>query len=261
MSEKKKIILFIDDDKHLARIIRDFLIHEQFDVHTAASAEEGLDVLRTLEPDAVVLDINMPGMGGIGFLKRISNADGSLKHPVLVLTARAAMKDFFDTVAVDGFLPKPCSELDLIRKIRDIIADHDQRKLAEKERAEPPPVPVQRRVVLGEDDKVMSDLYVPMFKGCGFEVELACTGPEVLEKSVSSRPDAIVMKEMLPNMNGTLVARLIKTMPNTRHIPVIVHDESRTSKPAGDNAQFVSTYLFSSMPHDLIAAVRKVLTP
>jgi CheY-like chemotaxis protein len=258
---KKKIILFIDDDKHLTRIVRDFLIHEQFDVHTAASAEEGLEVLQTLEPDAVVLDISMPGMGGIGFLKRISNPDGTLKHPVLVLTARAVMKEFFDTVAVDGFLPKPCSELDLIRKIRDIITDHDRRKQAESDLAEPPPVPVQRRVLIGEDDPEMSSLYVPMFKGCGFEVELACTGPEVLEKSVATRPDAIVMKEMLPNMNGTLVARLIKTMPNTRHIPVIVHDESRTSKPGGDTGQAVNTYLFSSMPHDLIAAVRKALAP
>jgi len=256
---EKKIILFIDDDKHLTRIVRDFLIHEQFDVHTATSAEEGLGILQTLKPDTVVLDISMPGMGGIGFLKRISNPDGTLQHPVLVLTARAVMQEFFNTVAVDGFLPKPCSELDLIRHIRDIIAEQDRRKQEEAERSAPHPLPVQRRVVLGEDDTAMSNIYVAMFKGCGLDVELACTGPDVLEKSVASRPDAIVMKEMLPNMNGSVVARLIKIMPNTRHIPVVVHDESRTSKPGGDNGQSVNLYLFSSMPHDLIAAVRKVL--
>ena len=104
-----KTILFIDDDKHLTRIVSDFLKHEHFDVHTAASAEEGLRLLQTLKPDLIVLDISMPGIGGIGLLKRIANPDGSLHHPVLVLTARAVMKEFFDTVAVDGFLPKPCS--------------------------------------------------------------------------------------------------------------------------------------------------------
>lgn len=256
----KRIVLFIDDDKHLTRIIRDFLIHEQFEVHTAASAEEGLLTLKTLKPDVVILDISMPGMGGIGFLKRISKPDGSLKHPVLVLTARAVMKEFFDTVAVDGFLPKPCSELDLIRKIGDIITVRDrQNQVNSLPNVAPPSVPIPLRIVIGEDDDEMRLIYAKMFKEGGFDLELATTGPEVLEKAVATRPDAIVMKEMLPNMNGSVVARLIKTMPNTRHIPVIVHDTTRSPTVGGIKMPSVDVFLFSSMAHDLIAAVRNVL--
>jgi len=251
-------VLFIDDDNHLTRIVRDFLKHEQFNVHTAASAEEGLRLLQKLTPDIVVLDISMPGIGGIGFLKRISNPDGSLQHPVLVLTARAVMKEFFDTVAVDGFLPKPCSELDLIRKIREIIsAREDNRKAGEESAATG--VPTRKNVVVGEDDEDMRKIYAQTFKDCGFDIHLAATGPEVLEQAVAVHPDAIVMKELLPNMNGSVVARLIKTMPNTRRIPVIVHDNTRTTKPPAISIQDVDVFMFSSMAHDLIAAVRQTL--
>lgn len=255
----KKCVLIIDDDKHLTRIIRDFLMHEKFDVHTASSAEEGIQVLKTLTPDVIVLDISMPGMGGIGFLKRISNPDGSLRHPVLVLTARAVMQAFFETVAVDGFLPKPCSELELIRKINDIIDDHVHRKTSLTQALEPPPIPSQRRIVIGEDDNEMSSLYRTMFNGCGFDVELAVTGPEVLEKCVARRPDVIVMKEILPNMNGSTVAKLIKTMPNTRHIPVIIHDTSCAANTSTAKPSEVTALLFSSKVHDLVAAVQTVL--
>lgn len=250
-------ILFIDDDKHLARIVRDFLKHERFDVHTAASAEEGLHLLQTLTPDLIVLDISMPGIGGIGFLKRIANPDGSLQHPVLVLTARAVMKEFFDTVAVDGFLPKPCSETDLIRKIREIITARKSPRQSGEQKAAAGPS--KKCVVVGEDDEDMRLIYGKSFVDCGFDIHFATTGPEVLEQSVAVHPDAIVMKELMPNMNGSVVARLIKTMPHTRLIPVIVHDNTRTTKPPTISIQDVDVFMFSSMAHDLIAAVRQAL--
>lgn len=250
-------ILFIDDDKHLTRILRDFLKHERFDVHTAASAEEGLRLLHTLTPDLIVLDIGMPGIGGIGFIKRIANPDGTLQHPVLVLTARAVMKEFFDTVAVDGFLPKPCSELDLIRKIREIIAARESS--ATSSEAKVAAAPARKCVVVGEDDADMRKIYTRTFKDSGFDIHLTSTGPDVLEQAVALHPDAIVMKELLPNMNGSVVARLIKAMPHTRQIPVIVHDSTRTTKPPAISIQDVDVFMFSAMAQDLITAVRQAL--
>lgn len=253
-----KTILFIDDDKHLTRIVRDFLKHERFEVHTAASAEEGLRLLKTLKPDLVVLDISMPGIGGIGFLKRITNPDGSLQHPVLVLTARAVMKEFFDTVAVDGFLPKPCSELDLIRKIREII-DTRENSRQHIEITATTAGRQRKKIVVGEDDADMRTIYTKTFADCGFDIHFANTGPEVLEQAVAIHPDAIVMKELLPNMNGSVVARLVKTMPHTRLIPVIVHDNTRTTKPPAISIRDVDIFMFSSMAHDLVASVRQAL--
>lgn len=252
----KALILFIDDDKHLTRIMRDLLKHEGFDVRTAGSAEEGLRLLQGITPDLIVLDISMPGIGGIGLLKRIAKPDGSLKHPVLVLTARAVMKDFFDTVAVDGFLPKPCSEQEIMRKINEIIRNH-----AAVSTPAAPAAGKSRRitVVVGEDDADMRNIYEKAFTDAHLDIYFAHTGPQALEQAVETHPDAIVMKEVLPNMNGSVVARLVKAMPHTRKIPIIVHDDARTTKPSNVSNRDVDQFLFSSMAHDLVAAVQQTI--
>ncbi len=120
MSDKTHIQL-VDDDEHLLVTLGDFLASEGFEVTKARSGEQALEQLKKISPDLIVLDISMPGMGGIGFLKQITAASGETRYPVLVLTARSAMKDFFDTVDVDGFAPKPCDEAELLGKIREIL--------------------------------------------------------------------------------------------------------------------------------------------
>jgi len=247
--QSRPLVLFIDDDKHLTRTMRDFLEHEGFEVATAATAEAGLKLLDKRSPDIIVLDISMPGMGGIGFLKRISDSKGTPRHPVLVLTARAVMKEFFDSVAVDAFLSKPCSELDLIRNIKTVI-----------EARQPHATPdTRRRVLIGEDDEQAHVGYRRALHAKGFEVHFANSGPDVLEQAVAVQPDVIVMKELLPNMNGSVVARLIKSMPNTRGIPVVIHDETRQDAPSDYASQGTDLFIFSARPQALVAAIQRVV--
>ena len=78
-------VLLIDDEQNTRETRRDFLACEGYDVVTAASGEEGLERLAAGDPDLIVLDMQMPGMGGQGFLQRISEG-GRPRLPVLVLT-------------------------------------------------------------------------------------------------------------------------------------------------------------------------------
>ncbi len=237
-------VLFIDDDKHLTRTMRDFLRHEGYSVTTAASAEAGIKALEQSKPDIIVLDISMPGMGGIGFLKNITNEQGETRCPVLVLTARAAMQEFFETVSVDGFLPKPCSELALIRKIRSIL---DAQRV---------PARTARKILLGEDDERLRPTYIKCFVTAGFDVITSTSGTDIVEQAVTEKPDVIILKELLPNMNGSSASRLIKSIPQTSQIPVIIHDETRRNgSPAGHMADI---YLNSSLAYDLLNAVRQI---
>lgn len=117
----KRKILIIDDDASLLTTLSDFLSFEGYDIATADSGEEGLARLESLTPDLIILDMSMPGMGGVGFLKAISDARGKPSHPVLVLTARANMAEFFANVDVDGFVAKPCDPNDLLMEVARII--------------------------------------------------------------------------------------------------------------------------------------------
>ncbi len=255
MAERKKTILLVDDEKHLLVSLRDYLSYENFDVLTARSGEEALRTIEKTEPDLIVLDISMPGMGGVGFLKHISSSDGTPRHPVLVLTARGAMRDFFDSVAVDGFLEKPCEESELIRSIRRI--------LARREQAAETGADAERRVLLAEDDPGLAARIETALRGAGYAVETVRSGPEILDRAPAFKPQAILVKEVLPRLNGGAAAALIEVMPSISMIPVILYDDTRDEASdapwRGADNRCVRKTLATSSPDRLLKAVRETL--
>ncbi len=84
-------ILVVDDESAIRRALRPPLMELGFQVAEASRGEEALQVLRTRPYDAVLLDINMPGIGGIETLKRIRSFAPRL--PVLMLTVRDEEED------------------------------------------------------------------------------------------------------------------------------------------------------------------------
>jgi two-component system, cell cycle response regulator len=250
-------ILLVDDDPHFLRTVGDFLAFEGFKVITSNSGESALDVLERVRPDLIILDIAMPGMGGVGFLRRILAANGTPRHPVLVLTARAAMKEFFDAVEVHGFLPKPCRQDDLLRHVQRILA-RAGRKPPRGDGERP-----QATVLLGESNRHLVAALTKALQEAGYSVEVAETGPAVLEKAVAIRPHAILIQNMLPRLNGEAVCGLLREIPSTSRIPIILYrDGAAGGTPPGAFAtlpEVVERYVFSQDVLGLIAAVQDVI--
>ena len=253
----RRRILLVDDNNTLLRVLNDFLSFEGFDVATAASGEEGLEKLEGFKPDIILLDVSMPGIGGIGFLKRIASGDGRLPYPVLVFTARATTKEFFDTVSVDGFIAKPCDKKELVGKIQEILS------------RQPPPAaeerpPAQRLVLIAEDEKPEARRLSEAFSAAGYDVALVGSGPEVVERAVVNLPDVILMKQVLPTMNGTSVTSLLQALPRTKAVPVILYDASGVTTQQ-DEKKFlrpgtgIKKYLATDDPAALVASVENLL--
>lgn len=228
MSESvKRKLLLVDDDTSLLITLRDFLRFEGYDVITADSGEKALTVLAEEEtaPDLIILDMSMPGMGGIGFLKEIIQEDGKPLYPVLVLTARANMAEFFADVDVDGFIAKPCDPQDLLMEVtRIIFLRHGEKQVADSG--------MKKRLVLGESDMGAAASLSKRLRDHGFLVEHCMKGPEALECSVVNHPDVIVLNEVLDGMNGSSIAEMLSVMPNTKAIPIVIYSaDGRTFKP------------------------------
>ncbi len=216
--EQKRKLLLIDDDTSLLVTLSDFLRFEGYDVVTAKSGEKGLEVLETVTPELIILDMSMPGMGGIGFLKQILDEKGKPRYPVLVLTARANMAEFFADVEIDGFIAKPCDPQDLLMEVGRIIF------LRSGDYGETPGAAGRkRRMILGESDPTIAESMVAWFSQCGYLVEVCGKGPEVLESAIVNRPDVIVMNQLLEGLNGSAVADMLVVMPNTKLIPVVLY--------------------------------------
>lgn len=110
-------ILVVDDEPQIRRIMRTTLTSAGYEVDDAKTGEEGLLKVREFRPDLVLLDINMPGMGGLATCRAIR---GDANVAIIMLTVHnteAAKVEALDAGA-DDFVTKPFSTPELLARIR-----------------------------------------------------------------------------------------------------------------------------------------------
>jgi two-component system KDP operon response regulator KdpE len=142
-------ILVVDDESAIRRALRPPLVELGFQVVDASRGEEALQTLRAGAFDVVLLDVNMPGIGGIETLRRIRAFAPRL--PILMLTVRDAEEEKVEALELgaDDYVTKPFSMRELIARIRTAV-----RRARAPIRAEDTPIeigelrldPVKRKV-------------------------------------------------------------------------------------------------------------------
>jgi two-component system KDP operon response regulator KdpE len=130
-------ILIVDDESAIRRALRPPLMELGFQVAEASRGEEALQLLRTGPYDAVLLDVNMPGIGGIETLRRIRTFAPRL--PILMLTVRDQEEDKVEALesGADDYVTKPFSTRELIARIRSAV-----RRVRAPARAEDAPIEI-----------------------------------------------------------------------------------------------------------------------
>jgi len=110
-------ILVVDDEPQLRRIMRTTLTSSGYEIDDAKTGEEALEKLREFRPDLVLLDINMPGMGGLAACRAIRQGSTAA---ILMLTVRNHESDKVEALdaGADDFITKPFSTPELLARIR-----------------------------------------------------------------------------------------------------------------------------------------------
>jgi len=137
MSQPVIRILLVDDESAIRRALKPPLIELGFQVVEASRGEEALQLLRASVYDVVLLDVNMPGIGGIETLRRIRAFAPRL--PILVLTVRDQEEDKVEALdlGADDYVTKPFSTRELIARIRTAV-----RRVRAPARAEDAPIEI-----------------------------------------------------------------------------------------------------------------------
>jgi DNA-binding response OmpR family regulator len=114
-------ILVVEDDRSIARLVQLELEHRDFEVRCAHDGPSGLEAAREFRPAAIVLDIMLPGLDGVGVLKRL-RAEGN-GVPVIMLTARGYPLDKVHSLdrGADDYLTKPFDMEELMARLRALL--------------------------------------------------------------------------------------------------------------------------------------------
>jgi two-component system, OmpR family, response regulator MprA len=115
------LVLVVDDDRAVREALERALQLEGYEVETAGDGDGALAAVAARSPDAVVLDVMMPGLDGLDVTRRLRREGSRL--PILLLTARDAVGDRVEGLdaGADDYLPKPFELEELLARLRAVL--------------------------------------------------------------------------------------------------------------------------------------------
>src|ERR671930_91086 len=115
-----RMILVVEDETKIARLVGDYLEHAGFEVTLAGDGEVALASARRVKPDLVVLDLGLPGRDGLDVARALRRTSGV---PIVMLTARGDETDRIVglELGADDYVVKPFSPKELVARIRAVL--------------------------------------------------------------------------------------------------------------------------------------------
>ena len=128
----KRTVLVADDEEVVLEILTTLLTREGYTVQTASTGEEGLEIARGELLDAAIVDVMMPGQGGMATLDALQKLDREL--PVIMLTAYGSVESAKTAIKAGAFdyITKPFKHDEVLKVLRNAVA---QRRLTLENRA------------------------------------------------------------------------------------------------------------------------------
>jgi DNA-binding response OmpR family regulator len=117
-------VLIVEDEPEILDLIGDLLTLEGYDVHTLRRIPHGLDPIRALSPDAIVLDLRLPGLGGMELLRLLASDSDLRRTPVVVCSGASDLTRVYGSeLATLGceVVRKPFELEDLVGSVRRAV--------------------------------------------------------------------------------------------------------------------------------------------
>jgi GAF domain-containing protein/DNA-binding response OmpR family regulator/anti-sigma regulatory factor (Ser/Thr protein kinase) len=194
-------VLVIDDEAAVRDLMQRFLGKEGFRVIAAAGGEEGLRRARELRPDAITLDVMMPGMDGWAVLSALKADPDVAEIPVIMLTI-VDDRNLGYALGASDYLTKPIDRERLVTVLKQHRRD--------------------RPVLVVDDDPEVRQLLRRMLESEGYAVGEAENGRVALERLRGESPSLILLDLMMPEMDGFEFVAELRRHEGWRAIPVVV---------------------------------------
>ncbi len=244
-------VLVVDDEPMVRDTLGQFLAEEGYVVDTAIDGADALERVRSARPDAILLDLMMPGMNGRQFLQELRDDPTYANVPVLIMTAVHGLEVNLASIGASQVVDKPFQIEDLLNKVALAVyrsRDADRSVALPPAPSEPEPAPADRGVVLvvEHDRERLRALDVELSARGYTVVSMTRALAQLTRLARAVRPHAILL-----DLASEGVADVVRELREDT-IPVLVFTRDRAPSTA------VPDLLENAADADLVAFVEQL---
>jgi CheY-like chemotaxis protein len=200
------LVLVVEDDIHIATVLRTYLEDDGYRVAVADDGQAAVQAARRLTPFAITLDISLPKMDGWSVLNVLKREPSTADIPVVIVSI-VDNRDFGLVLGATDYLVKPIEP----ERLRGVLRGLEHLRTA-----------AGGTVLVVDDDPVLCDILGSLLVEDGWRVTTAGDGEAALAEVDRERPTAMVLDLMMPRVDGFEVLHALRARAATRDLPVIV---------------------------------------
>jgi PAS domain S-box-containing protein len=222
--EAKKSIYVCDDDPDAQRVLDYFLTTRGYDVTCISTGQALLEAVDARRPDAILLDLFMPGLNGWQTLAQLRSNPATAAIPVIVVSILTPHSPSPE-LELSGWVRKPFHEKDLAEAIDRAFHGSARRP----------------RLMLVEDDDDLAAIIIQSLERYGIETIHARNGEQAISLADATQPDLMILDLILPGIDGFGVVDWLKDHSRWRGLPLVVYSATEPSPSQRERLQLGPT--------------------
>ena len=198
-------VVVIEDDRRSADLLTLYLEGAGYAVAVAGDGVEGLELVRRIEPRAVILDVRLPRLDGWDVLARLKADPATASLPVVIVSMIDERGRGFALGAAE-YLVKPVARERFLAALERYVPAHSERPT----------------VVVIDDDPMDLDLLEAVLTPAGYSVVRAAGGEEGVALVAREQPAVVLLDLLMPGLDGFAVIDRLRADPATAEVPIVV---------------------------------------
>ncbi|MGZ3834410.1 MAG: response regulator [Mucilaginibacter sp.] len=214
-NNKDPLIIIVEDDKNFASILQDYAHEHGFKAVLVNDGARATAIIEEQIPDAVILDIKLPGKDGWQILKELKLSEKTAHIPVHIMSAGDVENSKMYKEGAISFLRKPVDSDALDQLFGDIVQQNGVNF---------------KQVLLAEDHEMQSNALKELLEERGIAVDQAFDGESALKMLSESNYQCLILDLVLPDISGLDLLDKIKQIDKFTSLPVIINTAMELDK-------------------------------
>lgn len=214
-TEREPTVVIVEDDKNFAGILQDYARDHGYKAILVNEGTHAFETIKEKQPDAVILDIMLPGKDGWQILKELKNDEETIGIPVHLMSAGEAAANRVRKEGAISFLKKPVNTETLDKLFTDIMVNSGTRF---------------KQILLVEDHKAQSQALKDLMQSQGITVDQAYDGESAFRLLHENEYQCVILDLNLPDISGLDLLDKIKGIDAFTSLPVIINTAMELDK-------------------------------